>query len=91
MTELFSQEEKDRIELLVRQELSKIAEQKHRTHMTLARLNDLYNIEKEEEEDKKDDDDIEHYKHNIRDLQCVLEIINQDFNLLENIKNKLTT
>lgn len=87
MTE-FSQEEKDRVDLLVRQELSKLAEQKHRTHMTLARLNDLYNIEKEEE-DKKDDDDIEHYKHNIKDLQCVLEILNQDFNLLENIKNKL--
>ena len=83
---LLSQEEKDRIDILIRQELSKVADQKHRMEVTLARLNDIYNIEKEEE-DKKEN--VEHYKNNIRDLECVIEILNQDFNLLENIKNKL--
>lgn len=85
MTE-FTQEEKDKVDILVRQELSKIADQKHRMEVTLARLNDIYNIEKEEE-DKKED--VEHYKHSMKDLECVIEILNQDFNLLENIKNKL--
>lgn len=76
-----TQEQKDRISMLIRAELSKVEEQKYRNQMIILQNQVLPALEDEEKQKKRDDV--------LDSFRRIVEMYTKDSEMLENIQKEL--
>jgi hypothetical protein len=76
--------QKDRIHPLIRTEISKVAESIIKYQTTQSRLRDLQEIE-----DPENKEEVERLRRTIRDTETMIELLQQDMEILESIKEQL--